>query len=63
MCIEKQEYLYCLQGDNLDSVLVKEIRVTIGGGVCTITAVQTSRGLVCDFKTIIITKHCVFAVL
>ena len=40
-----------MQGDNLDSVLADEIRVTVGGGVCTITAVQTSSGLVCDFKT------------
>ena len=32
---------------------MNEIRVTIGGGACTITAVQTSSGLVCNFKTIL----------
>ena len=46
-------YSEFLQGDNLDSVLVNEISVTIGGGVCALTTVQTSSGLVCNFKTIL----------
>ena len=32
---------------------MNEIRVTIGGGACTLTTVQTSSGLVCNFKTIL----------
>ena len=40
-----------IQGENLDSVLVNEIRVTVGGVMCVITTVQTSSGLVCDFQS------------
>ena len=39
-----------VQGDNLDSVTENEIHVAIVGETCNITAVETSSGLVCDFK-------------
>ena len=37
----------CTQGDNLYSVSVNEIHVTIGGATCVITAVDTNDSLVC----------------
>ena len=38
---------------------MNEIRVTVGGGICTITTVQTSSGLVGNFKTIPVCICCV----
>ena len=41
----------CIQGEKLGSVLPSEIRVTVGGGECAITAIQTLSGQVCTSRS------------